>query len=68
MVEYSDECCGCATDLYPCRGSSCPNRNVPHLICDKCGQEFEELFSDGQEELCLECLLDNYKRITEDDF
>lgn len=38
VVTY-DECCGCATESYPCLGSNCPNRKVPHNICDKCGRD-----------------------------
>lgn len=68
MVEYLDECCGCATESYPCMGSACSMRNVPHYFCDKCKDEFqsEELYvmDDGQE-LCQECLLAEFPTVAD---
>ena len=64
MIKYENECCGCATENYPCLGSSCPNRSVKHLYCDKCGDDREELYDYNGYELCEECLLDNFEKIT----
>ena len=64
MIKYENECCGCATESYPCLGSSCPNRKVPHLLCDRCGEDVEELYKVDGEELCEECLKDNFEKIT----
>ena len=36
MVVYEDECVGCG---LPCIGRSCKYMNVPHIYCDKCGEE-----------------------------
>jgi len=58
-VRYENECCDCAVPLYPCRGASCPNRHVPHVFCDNCGDEIvdEDLFDDGNGILmCAVCL------------
>ena len=63
MIKYEDECCGCATENYPCLGSSCKNRNVPHLYCDKCKKEVEELYKDDGEEICEECLLKKFEKV-----
>lgn len=52
MVKYEDECVGCPPELG-CLGSACPNRNVPHLYCDKCGKEVAEFYED---ELCIDCV------------
>ena len=50
MITYENECCGCAVPAYPCMGSTCPNRNVPYLYCDKCKEEVEKLYKcDGEE-------------------
>lgn len=65
---YEDECCGCAVPGYPCLGSACPNRNVPHYFCDACGEEFEpeELYvNEDGEELCTECFLSNYETVAQ---
>ena len=52
MVKYENECVGCPPELG-CLGSACPNRNVPHLYCDKCGEEVDEFYED---ELCIDCV------------
>lgn len=67
MIKYEDDCCGCATESYPCMGSNCPNRNVKHLYCDRCGDDVEELYLYGHDELCEECLLDMFDKKTIDD-
>ena len=63
MIKYENECCGCATESYPCMGSACRNRNVPHFYCDKCGEDVEELYKVDGEELCEECLKDNFEKV-----
>jgi len=66
MIKYKNDCCGCANATYPCLGSSCPKRNVPHYYCDECGDEFdgEELcIWDDDSHLCKECLFDKYRSI-----
>ena len=56
MVYYSDECCGCATETYPCLGSSCPRRHVLHMECDKCHDD----------ELCADCALEELEKVRVD--
>ena len=63
VIKYENECCGCATESYPCLGSACPNRHVPHFYCDKCGEDVEELYKVDGEELCEECLKDNFEKV-----
>lgn len=65
MIKYENECCGCATDNFPCRGSTCELRNVPHLICDTCGAEVEEgeLYETENGQECAECALKNYEKV-----
>jgi hypothetical protein len=59
MVKYENHCCGCATDSYPCLGSSCELRSVRILICDKCGDEVERLYiGNHNAELCEDCYLE----------
>ena len=55
-VKYENECCDCAVPAYPCLGSACPNRNVPHLYCDECGEEVENLYYFDGRELCIDCI------------
>lgn len=64
MVKYEDECCGCATENYPCVGSACPNRHVKHLYCDECNDDVEELYDFEGVQLCKECLLKKFEKIT----
>lgn len=65
MTKYEDECVCCPPEMG-CLGSACPNRNVKHLYCDKCKADCEELYDYDGEELCEECLLDSFKKITLD--
>lgn len=65
MREVKDECIGCASTGIPCFGNSCPNRNVVHYYCDRCGDEFEsnELYQYEGEEVCGDCILEDFERI-----
>lgn len=63
MVKYENECCGCATESYPCMGSACPNRNVPHFYCDKCGEDVEELLHYNGEQWCLDCIYESLEKV-----
>ena len=67
MIKYENDCCGCATESYPCMGSACPYRTVKHLCCDRCGSDCEELYKYDGEELCEECLLKVFEKITLED-
>ena len=62
MIKYENECVGCSSELG-CMENACPNRNVPHLYCDKCGDDVERLYEYNGEELCVECLLDKFNVI-----
>lgn len=48
-------------------GSACPYRTVKHLYCDRCGSDCEELYKYDGEELCEECLLKVFEKITLED-
>lgn len=54
-----NECCGCATPSYPCRGDACSLRHVTKYRCDKCGadelNEDEVVHDLGYEDICLYC-------------
>ena len=62
MIKYENECVGCPTELG-CMGNACPNRNVRHLYCDKCGDDVEKLYKYNGQALCAECLLDKFNII-----
>lgn len=57
MIKIINECCDCAVPAYPCLGSACPRRNVPHYYCDKCKDEERLYYYEGQE-LCIGCIED----------
>ena len=64
MRKIIDMCCDCATETYPCLGSSCPNRNVRVYYCDHCKCEIDgDIYEADGEELCEECLLKLFRRI-----
>ena len=62
MVTYENECVGCPPERG-CLESACPNRNVRRLYCDRCGNEEEKLYKYDGEELCADCLLDEFEVI-----
>lgn len=66
MVMMENECCQCATENYPCLGSACPNRNVPHLECDKCHEEVDDLYETENGQLCAECVLGMFEKVKVD--
>lgn len=67
MVKYEDECCGCATESYPCLGSSCKNRNVPRFYCDEC--EVEDILYEFENlQLCQDCLISKFNIVEGSDF
>ena len=63
MITYEDECCGCATPVYPCMGSACPNRNVPYLYCDKCNEEVDDLYEWDDEQVCIDCIVKSLNKV-----
>ena len=62
MVRYENECCDCATPLYPCIGDLCPRRRVPHYHCDECDTECT-LYEYEDRQLCSECLLEEIPKV-----
>ena len=69
MIKFIDECVGCPPERG-CLGEACPNRNIPVLVCDHCGEEPDELYLydvDG-EQLCSECLKEHFEKITYDNW
>ena len=63
MIRYENECCDCAVQGYPCKGDLCKNRNVPHLYCDDCKEEQEELYELDGKELCDDCALKRLDKV-----
>lgn len=63
MIKKENECVDCG---LPCLGSSCPNRNVIRIYCDKCGDEGKIYHYDG-EHLCIGCIEETLKKVEPDD-
>ena len=66
MIRYKDECRSCAVPGYPCIGSACSYRNVPHYYCDLCDSE-EAVYKIEGECYCEKCA-NKYIQETFDDF
>ena len=65
MIKLEDDCVGCPPEMG-CIGSACRYSNVPHLYCDHCEEEVEELYEWGvgqEDHLCEKCLLQKFKKI-----
>lgn len=63
MITERDECCGCATESYPCLGDSYPRRHTAVLICDECGDEVEKLYKVDGMQLCSRCALNELEEV-----
>ena len=63
MIIYENECCGCAVPAYPCMGDACPNRHVPHLYCDRCKEEVDDLYEYEGEQVCVDCILKSLDKV-----
>ncbi len=59
MIKKENECVDCG---LPCLGSSCPNRNVIRIYCDKCGDEGKIYHYDG-EHLCISCIEETLEEV-----
>lgn len=55
MVAFESNCSGCHDDGY-CM-SNCPHKKVPHLYCDKCEDEVDDLYDVAGKQLCDICAL-----------
>ena len=62
MVKCENECVGCPKEMG-CLGNSCRYKNVKHFYCDKCGEDVEELYKVDGEELCEDCLKNNFEKV-----
>jgi len=60
MIYYTNECCDCAVDGYPCLGDLCSLRHTPHYVCDECGKEYNDPdklgINEDDYQVCLDCM------------
>lgn len=54
MIKFKSERFDCPSEIG-CLRDSCPKRNIPHLICDCCGEDVEELYGYDGEQLYKDC-------------
>ena len=66
MIEYENQCVGCPPEMG-CLGSSCPNRRVPIMTCDKCGEQVDALYWHDGAQYCADCVLTELERVKLDD-
>lgn len=59
MKQITNECVSCG---LPCLGSSCPYNHVTRFYCDKCGDETQLYYYDGQE-LCIDCIEKSLEKV-----
>lgn len=62
-IRYENRCCDCAVPAYPCLGDSCGLRRYKVLYCDKCESEVDRLYKYDGQEICEECLLEEFEVI-----
>ena len=61
MIRIENDCVDCG---LPCMGDGCRYRNVPHIYCDNCKNECDEVYDVGGEHMCEDCLMDTLTKIT----
>ena len=66
MYRIEDECVGCPPEIG-CFGAACPNKNVIRYYCDHCDSE-ATLYRFEGEELCIDCLLEQFEKVEESDY
>ena len=59
MVRTESGCVGCG---LPCWGVACPHYKVFVLECDRCHSEVDELYEVDGEDLCEDCLKDEFRK------
>lgn len=64
MIRYENDCCACAVPGYPCTGA---HKHVPHLYCDKCGEDVDFVYDVDGEDICEACLPTMFKEKTIED-
>lgn len=60
-VKFENECVGCPQGCI-----HCGRDKVKHFYCDRCNDDVETLYLYGHDELCEECLLEMFDKITLD--
>ena len=55
---------GCVDCGLPCIGRACPNRKIIRFYCDKCKDETDLYYFDGQE-LCIYCIEKQLEKVEE---
>lgn len=55
MKEYADNCAGCET----CMGCGRDRTRIVYT-CDKCGRDEDDIYTDGDEDLCQKCAAKKY--------
>lgn len=63
MIKVTNDCCGCATESYPCLGDSCSLRHSEHYYCDICGCEIciDEVYEVDGDHYCEDCLKEEFR-------
>ena len=60
LVVVESDCASC--DL-PCIYDACKFYKSIKLYCDKCGEESDDLWYFGTQELCKDCILNELERV-----
>ncbi len=58
MIKFEDQCVGCPQGCI-----NCGRKRTPIMICDDCGEEVEDLYEVGNQQLCGECALNNLDKV-----
>lgn len=62
MIEFEDGCVGCPREMG-CLGRACPDRKIPRMYCDECGEECSQLYWLDGEQYCADCVIDKLEKV-----
>ena len=65
MIKTGNECVGCPDDMG-CIFEACPYYSVTRTYCDRCGEEEDLYYWDG-DELCVSCILQQLRPVEYED-
>lgn len=66
MIAIESDCVDCPAEMG-CLYEACPYYRVVRYYCDRCGSEDDVLYWWGNEQLCLDCVVNDLEEVEPND-
>lgn len=66
MIAIESDCVDCPAEM-DCLYEACPYYRVVRYYCDRCGSEDDVLYWWGNEQLCLDCVVNDLEEVEPND-